>query len=102
MASIVLLAGSALAGAGILGGRAPDFVQTSLASLWQDDGSRLAPTDGEFRAVAIFGGDTLYRTPGPDGTSVCLSVFAPDPRVGHATERAMLRIPTTPVAGRRR
>ena len=77
VASIVLLAGSALAGAGILGGRAPDFVQTNLSSLWQDDGSRLAPTDGEFRAVAIFGGDTLYRTPGPDGTSVCLSVFAP-------------------------
>ena len=31
VASIVLLAGSALAGAGILGGRAPDFVQTNLS-----------------------------------------------------------------------
>ena len=78
VASILLLAGSALAGARILGGRAPDFVQTSLSSLWQDDGSRLAPTDGQFREVAIFNGDTLYRTPARDGTSVCLSVYAPD------------------------
>ena len=79
VASIVLLAGSALAGAGILGGRAPDFVQTNLASLWQDDGSRLAPTDGEFRAVAIFGGDTLIARPG---------LTAPACAVGLAPTRA--------------
>jgi hypothetical protein len=78
LAAIVLLAGSALAGAGILGERAPGFVQASLGSLWQDDGSRLAPANGEFREVAVFDGDILYRSPGRDGTSVCLSVLAPD------------------------
>jgi hypothetical protein len=74
--TLVLLAASALAGAGILGERAPGFVQASLGSLWQDDGSSLAPTNGEFRAVAAFDGDTLYRTPGRDGNGVCLSVLA--------------------------
>ena len=91
VASIVLLAGSALAGAGILGGRAPDFVQTSLSSLWQDDGSRLAPTDGQFREVAIFDGDTLYRTPARDGTSVCLSVYAPASQADCPKPRSLLR-----------
>jgi hypothetical protein len=75
--TIVLLAGSALAGAGILGGRAPAFVQESLGSFWQDDGFRLAPSVGEFREVANFDGDILYRSPARDGSSVCLSVLAP-------------------------
>jgi hypothetical protein len=82
----ILLAGSALAGAGILGTPAPKIVQATLNSLWESrDGSMLAPTLTGARGMAFFDGDRLYRSPGRKRGSVCLTVVAADLTLARST-----------------
>jgi hypothetical protein len=86
VSAIVLLTGSALAGAGILGTPAPKIVQATLNSLWDgSDKSMLAPTLTGARGMAFFDGDRLYRSPGRKQASVCLTVVAADLTVARST-----------------